>query len=71
LCGPTVYTNRMYNVLVLASEWHNGSLLAIAPQGWPPDSAITWFFEPEDNGNGRLFLPMAVFRTRLFLPAIR
>ncbi len=67
---PLVYTNnsskrfthRMYNLTEFARKWNQMPPFnpTAAPVGlFPADSAITWYFEAEDNGtqDPRFFLP--------------
>jgi hypothetical protein len=44
------YTHKMYNLNAFYTHWHlSTGFLAQPPSGFSADSAITWFFEPDDN----------------------
>lgn len=48
------YTNRFYNFLEFNARWNHDQTvfhyLLAPPTGFPTDSAITWFFRDQDNG---------------------
>src|SRR5205085_1458333 len=45
------WTHRMYNLIHFYRKWNLISpFVAAPPGGWPLDSSVTWFFEPEDDG---------------------